>query len=216
MKNLDEDIEQYNQFNIDNNISLNDNINDIYNNYLITNQNNQLKLELFPKKEEKNETRMKSMINKLINDYNEQNESKIENLEIKENNNKDNLNINSYKSNIVKNFSPDFWMNFYDKDDKFFNYDYNKGYNLIKKTITTNYPNYPNIEETYEGEINDKGEKHGFGKLINMSMERIGSWKNNQFTGWGREARKTGEIIEGKFIGGVLNGKGIYKDAKLV
>jgi hypothetical protein len=110
----------------------------------------------------------------------------------------------------IKNFSPEFWRIFYDKDDPFFE-------SIPENDIIPNQIlNDMNRNEVYCGDINREGQKHGFGKLINMSMERIGSWKNNQFTGWGREARKTGEIIEGKFIGGVLNGKGIYKDAKLL
>ena len=110
----------------------------------------------------------------------------------------------------IKNFSPEFWRIFYDKDDPFFQ-------SIPENDIIPNQIlNDMNRNEVYCGDINREGQKHGFGKLINMSMERIGSWKNNQFTGWGREARKTGEIIEGKFIGGVLNGKGIYKDAKLL
>ena len=110
----------------------------------------------------------------------------------------------------IKNFSPDFWRIFYDKDDPFFQ-------TIPENEIIPNQIlNDKNRNEIYCGDINREGQKHGFGKLINISMERIGSWKNNQFTGWGREVRKTGEIIEGKFIGGVLNGKGIYKDAKLL
>ena len=110
----------------------------------------------------------------------------------------------------IKNFSPEFWRIFYDKDDPFFQ-------SIPENDIIPNQIlNDMNRNEVYCGDINREGQKHGFGKLINMSMERIGSWKNNQFTGWGREARKTGEIIEGKFIDGVLNGKGIYKDAKLL
>ena len=110
----------------------------------------------------------------------------------------------------IKNFSPEFWRIFYDKDDPFFQ-------SIPENDIIPNQIlNDMNRNEVYCGEINREGQRHGFGKLINMNTERIGSWKNNQFTGWGREARKTGEIIEGKFIDGVLNGKGIYKDAKLL
>ena len=110
----------------------------------------------------------------------------------------------------IKNFSPEFWRIFYDKDDPFFQ-------SIPENDIIPNQIlNDMNRNEVYCGEINREGQRHGFGKLINMNTERIGSWKNNQFTGWGREARKTGEIIEGKFIDGVLNGKGIYKDTKLL
>lgn len=110
----------------------------------------------------------------------------------------------------IKNFSPEFWRIFYDKDDPFFE-------SIPENDIIPNQViNDMNRNEVYCGDISREGKRHGFGRLINMNMEKIGSWKNNQFTGWGREARKTGEIIEGKFINGVLNGKGIYKDNKLL
>ena len=37
-------------------------------------------------------------------------------------------------------------------------------------------------------------------------------WRKDNFTGWGREIYNNGEIFEGKFINGKLNGKGIYKN----
>ena len=136
------------------------------------------------------------------NDYpnNEENES---------NNQNQNNSLILNKSKLLKDFNPDFWTNFYDKGDKFFNYDYNRDDDLINKTIITYDPE--NIKETYIGQINNKGERHGFGKLIRPDMIRIGTWRNNEFTGWGREIMESGEIFEGKFIKGKINGKGIYK-----
>ena len=32
-------------------------------------------------------------------------------------------------------------------------------------------------------------------------------WRRNNFTGWGKEFRQNGDIYEGKFINGELNGK---------
>ena len=56
--------------------------------------------------------------------------------------------------------------------------------------------------ETYIGELNQNGEKNGFGKLISNNKKRIGTWRKNQFTGWGREVRGEGELYEGRFLNG--------------
>ena len=92
-------------------------------------------------------------------------------------------------------------------EDNFFIY--NKG-SFINTQMTS--INNENETETYIGEVNQYGEKNGSGKLISPSKKRIGTWRKNSFTGWGREVRKGGEIYEGKFIDGELTGKGIYKD----
>ncbi len=109
----------------------------------------------------------------------------------------------------IEEFSPDSWKIFYDKEDQFF-LPISDG-DIIPNQII----NDLNKNEVYSGDINRKGRRHGFGRLITPIMERIGRWKNNQFNGWGREVRKTGEICEGKFIGDSLNGKGIYKDRNI-
>lgn len=109
----------------------------------------------------------------------------------------------------AKEFSPDSWKVFYDKDEPFFG-PISEG-NIIGNQIL----NDLNKNEVYSGDINSKGKRHGFGRLITPIMERIGRWKNNQFNGWGREVKKTGEICEGKFVGDSLNGKGIYKDKNI-
>ena len=101
------------------------------------------------------------------------------------------------------------WKKFYPNDEKFFNY--NKG-NVIKSQ--TKFQNDLNETETYIGELNQNGEKNGFGKLFSNNLKRIGTWRNNQFTGWGREIREDGEIYEGKFVYGELTGKGTYKNPK--
>lgn len=120
-------------------------------------------------------------------------------------------NLNNDDINDVKNFSPNFWRHFYNnkKDEDFFNF--LDSDDIIKDKIIQN----KSKNETYYGDINKQKKKHGFGRLITPEMERIGSWKNDQFHGWGREIRKTGEIYEGKFINGKLNGKGIYKDGAI-
>ena len=41
----------------------------------------------------------------------------------------------------------------------------------------------------------------------------MGEWRNDQFTGWGRETRRSGKVLEGKYIDGVITGKGIMKNS---
>jgi hypothetical protein len=118
--------------------------------------------------------------------------------------------MNQKNLNDIKNFSPDFWKNFYTNDDESF-FEPPDNNNIIQDQMIQNKMK----NETYFGEINDQREKHGFGKLVTPEMERIGNWRNDEFTGWGREIRKNGEIYEGKFVNGKLNGKGIYKNGSI-
>ena len=53
--------------------------------------------------------------------------------------------------------------------------------------------------------------RHGFGTLITTHYKLKGTWRNNEFTGWGRKSMRNGDVFEGKFINGELNGKGIFK-----
>lgn len=71
----------------------------------------------------------------------------------------------------------------------------------------------PRNFQIYEGEINSLGQKHGKGKSTTLYYVRIGTWQNDKFTGWGRECRRNGEVYEGRFINGLLNGKGVYMNA---
>ena len=63
----------------------------------------------------------------------------------------------------------------------------------------------------YEGEVNHINERHGFGKMTHPNFIKIGMWKNNIFSGWGREIKTNGQIFEGKFNNNFINGKGVYK-----
>ena len=188
-----------------------DNTNENYNN--ITNQNNQIILKL--------SKYIKDSQNSLIS-QNWSKDSDITNSDISRYNNnkvknsqKINISINNlmsiYKMKQFDDFSPDSWKYFYDNDDTFFILE-DEGYSpIVKTTIITNQEN-PNMSGTYTGDINSEGEMHGFGQLVSPNVTRIGSWRHNKFTGWGREKYKNGEMYEGKFINGKLNGKGIYKD----
>ncbi len=122
---------------------------------------------------------------------------------------KTNPNINKEQLNISQSsYNSKEWKNYYNNNDSFFNYDYGNTINnqcIIKRTNS-------NKIELYQGSINLKNEKQGFGILITENKTLTGFWRENNFTGWGKEKNKTGEIYEGKYINGKLNGKGIYKN----
>ena len=126
-------------------------------------------------------------------------------------------NINKVPFNYRKYFSDDFdpniWKQFYHETDQFFNYEYDDNNLREVKLISRNREN-PDIIETYEGQVNENNEKHGLGKLETSEKTLMGHWRNNQFTGWGREINRNGEIYEGKFVNGNLFGKGMHKNSK--
>ena len=70
------------------------------------------------------------------------------------------------------------------------------------------------IQETiYIGSINFKGERHGYGQLIQKNGIKIeGIWKEGILDGWGRVTDGNGQFIEGYFINGKINGKGMKKN----
>ena len=109
------------------------------------------------------------------------------------------------------NFDFDGWKKFYPENDAFFNYNY--GYTIPKQTVVIN-PDNIDMCEFYQGEINKEGERHGFGILITSKFIKRGDFRNGEFCGWGREAKKHGVSIEAKFEGGKANGKGTYKNGK--
>lgn len=109
-----------------------------------------------------------------------------------------------------EDFSPDTYKEFYPENDPFFNFD--KG-EVTQGQIISN-PDDPNNLEIYEGEINENNKKHGFGICTTPLYVRKGTWRNGQFTGWGRESRRNRDVIEGKFINGLVNGKGVLKNNK--
>ena len=116
-----------------------------------------------------------------------------------------------YRKYISNDFDPDFWKQFYSQTEPFFNFEYDEDNLREIKLINKNREN-PKIIEIYEGQVNEKNEKHGLGKLTTPEKTLMGHWRKNQFTGWGREINKNGEICEGKFINGKLYGKGMYSN----
>lgn len=105
-------------------------------------------------------------------------------------------------------FNPDGWKELYPEEADFFIWNKDNLPTLAGQTKIDN-PNDYNRAEVYRGEINpENGMRHGFGEAWNREGSRIGTWRNDQFTGWGRETKRgqTGEYIETKFVGGVRAG----------
>ena len=106
-------------------------------------------------------------------------------------------------------FSSDNYQKFYPKDEPFFVFDKGKVYN---KQIRIKNLEHPESLEIYEGEMNYKNLKHGFGTLTTPLFKMKGTWRNDYFTGWGEKLFRNGDSYEGKFIKGDLNGKGIFRN----
>ena len=62
--------------------------------------------------------------------------------------------------------------------------------------------------------MNINNKRHGYGICTTSLYVRKGIWQNDEFTGWGRESRRNGEVLEGKFIKGKINGKGILQNRR--
>ena len=109
-------------------------------------------------------------------------------------------------------FNQNGWEHFYSADDPFFIWD--KGQVVPNRLKVSNPHDYKNLE-IYQGDMTpDLISRHGFGILTTPFYVRIGQWRYGQFTGWGRESRRNGEVFEGRFINGKINGKGIFTTIK--
>ena len=108
-------------------------------------------------------------------------------------------------------FSPNSWQVFYPPNDKFFLWDKGK---VIPNQVLIKNENDPDNIEIYQGEINSQKEKHGQGRLTTPNYIRVGTWRDDEFTGWGRESRINGDVFEGRFVDGAIYGKGINKSKK--
>ena len=120
----------------------------------------------------------------------------------------ENKQIINYYSNTnckkIETFNPNSFKFFYPQNEDYFI--------IPKNEIFSNQEiSNPQLNEKYIGNVNQFGEKHGFGRLITQSGQKIGTWRRGEFSGWGREIRYNGEVYEGKFNNGKINGKGIYK-----
>jgi hypothetical protein len=128
----------------------------------------------------------------------------------------DNIIENFHKNGIPRksdDFSYKNYTKFYPKEDPFFNLEEADSIHNHIKIYNENESNM-NLIQIYKGDLNIRSERHGIGKLITQYYELNGMWKNDNFTGWGRQSRCNGEVFEGRFVNGLLNGKGIYLDSK--
>ena len=108
-------------------------------------------------------------------------------------------------------FNPEGWKRFYSFQDAFFNFQ--KGF-VIPFGVKIRHPYDPQRVSVYEGDVNINNQRHGFGRLTTVKSVYLGQWRNGEFTGWGRETRRSGKVYEGKYINGLLQGKGILKNNK--
>ena len=111
----------------------------------------------------------------------------------------------------LNQFDENGWKRYYPSEDQFFLYPKGEVYNNQIRIKNKN--DIKNIE-IYEGEINYKNMKHGNGILTTSKYIMKGTWRNDQFTGWGIKCLRNGDVYEGRFINGELNGKGIFKNGK--
>ena len=109
----------------------------------------------------------------------------------------------------LNQFDENGWKRYYPSEDQFFLYPKGEVYNNQIRIKNKN--DIKNIE-IYEGEINYKNMKHGNGILTTSKYIMKGTWRNDQFTGWGKKLYRNGDSYEGKFINGEINGKGILKN----
>ena len=109
----------------------------------------------------------------------------------------------------TSNFYPDNYKFFYSSSPNFSQISPQEFYANKRKKYFIN--NDPTKEAIYTGSINHFNQRHGLGQMKEPHCTKIGTWKNNSFTGWGRIIYNNGQVFEGKFENGKLNGKGVYK-----
>ena len=115
------------------------------------------------------------------------------------------------KPRSVDDFDPNKYTMFYSKDDPYFYIDKN---GIIPNNIKVYNEGDQNNLQIYQGDFNASGQRHGIGKCTTPYYILIGMWKNDKFSGWGRESRSNGDVFEGRYENGLLNGKGIFLNSK--
>ena len=168
-----------------------------------------------------NDSNDKSKIIKIQNSYHQQNLNQKNNIEINPSISKKASDyINgiydkfSSKEELKKNlekFSINNWRFYYPANEPFFSF--KKG-EIYKDQIRIKNQNDIHNIEIYEGEMNNNNMKHGNGTLTTPLYVLKGTWRNDEFTGWGIKCMRNGDNFEGKYINGKLNGKGIFKNSK--
>ncbi len=120
------------------------------------------------------------------------------------------------QDNVIKNiekFSPTGWVRYYPSNDSFFQFQ--KGEIYPEQFRIYNEQGIDNME-IYEGEMNSKNLKHGNGILTTSHYILRGTWREDEFTGWGIKCWRNGDTLEGRFVKGELNGKGIFRSGKSI
>lgn len=115
------------------------------------------------------------------------------------------------KPRSCEDFNPMGYTMFYAKNDPYFYYDKN---NVFGNTLKIYNENDKYNIQIYQGEVNVSGQRHGIGKCTTPYYVLMGMWKNDKFSGWGRESRSNGDVFEGRYENGLLNGKGIFLNEK--
>ena len=108
-------------------------------------------------------------------------------------------------------FNPLGYTMFYAKDDPYFYYNKNE---VFPNSLKIYNEDDKNNLQIYQGEVNAYGQRHGIGKCTTPYYVLMGMWKNDKFSGWGRESRSNGDVFEGRYENGILNGKGIFLNDK--
>ena len=122
------------------------------------------------------------------------------------------------KPRSYDDFNKNGWAKFYSENDPYFqnieNQKENGIINIEHNKLKIYNPNDINKMRIYQGDLNIIGERNGFGKYITPYYVLIGMWKNDIFSGWGRESRCNGDTFEGRFENGLIKGKGIFVNNK--
>ena len=122
------------------------------------------------------------------------------------------------KPRSYDDFNKNGWTKFYSENDPYFqnieNQKENGIINIEHNKLKIYNPNDINKMRIYQGDLNIIGERNGFGKYITPYYVLIGMWKNDIFSGWGRESRCNGDTFEGRFENGLIKGKGIFMNNK--
>lgn len=115
----------------------------------------------------------------------------------------------------TNDYSLNGWKRFYPSNERFFNeFDKNQKEGYVLQTTKVENPDDPNRVTVYQGDADLFNNKHGFGTLTTTEDVKIGTWRDDRFTGWGIDALRGGHVTEAKYIDGIANGKGIMKNTK--
>lgn len=119
--------------------------------------------------------------------------------------------LKKIETNSVIKYSPNGYSNYYSDKKDMENMKFNNPKESFDNCIVINYSDnnsssLDNMQWVYKGQVNKKGEPHGFGeKLLKNGRKEKGYWKNGEMFGWGETIDISGNI----FIGPFYNNQGI-------